>query len=299
MRAIVITENSRCDMSPLTDRTPHALLPVAGKTVLLHTLEMLHRSHVREVDVVSPKLHVELASAVDNGSLFGMEVRFVRECPDLNQSSGVCLIVGLSNLVDVDWHELVTSLGVVKVHHLIPSKLVIGSTTVALVMPPYYCEQLSSDWNEIDQIIAFSIQFSDLLDRLIPINSFAAFHSANCRLSRGKFKNLTLGGRKFASGYHVGPKSKVNVVSLQSDHGYIGSNCRIEKSARLSGDVVIGDEVTIGTGAHVSDSVIFDSTYIGANTDFRNSIVNGNLMIRVDTGACLELDDPVLFGAIA
>jgi len=299
MRAIVITEDSRCDLSPLTDRTPHALLPVAGKSVLLHTLEMLHRSYVREVDVVSANRHVELASAVDNGSLFGMEVRFVPECPDLNQSSGLCIVVGLSSLVDVDWHELVTSLDVVKAHLLIPSKLVIGSTTIAFVLPPYYREHLSSDWNEVDQIYAISIKLSYLLDRLIPINSFAAFNSANFRLLRDKIKNLTPAGRKFDSGYHIGPKSKVNVVSLLSDHGYVGSNCRIEKSARLSGDVVIGDEVIIGAGAHVSDSVIFDNTYIGANTDCRNSIVKGNLMIRVDTGACFELDDPVLFGAIA
>ena len=49
----------------------------------------------------------------------------------------------------------------------------------------------------------------------------------------------------------------------------------------------------------MSDSIILDSTYIGANTDCSDAIVSGGLMIKVDSGLYIELDDPMLFGAIS
>ena len=62
--------------------------------------------------------------------------------------------------------------------------------------------------------------------------------------------------------------------------------------------MVIGDRVVVGKGANVRDSIIFDRTYIGSNTDCSDAIIDGNLLIKVDTGVSLLLDDPVLFGAI-
>jgi len=286
-------------MAPLTDRIPHPLLPLAGKSILLHALQTLYRGSIREVDVVAPKLHDELELAVDTSSLRGMRVRFLTEYPDLQRSASLSLIIGLSNIFDVDWDELIDSLGVVRVHFLIPSMLRVGSTNVALVTPAFFSEDLSSDWNKIDKIEAVPIQLPDCDTCSVPTNSFVDYHNANFQLLRNRFDNLKPSGQKLASGYHVGRKSKLHNESLRSEHGYVGSHCRIEKSAWLSGDVVIGDNVVISSGTNVTNSIICDRTYIGENLDCRNSIVNGNLLIRVDTGACLELDDPELLAVIA
>jgi NDP-sugar pyrophosphorylase family protein len=285
-------------MAPLTERIPHALLPLAGKSILLHALQTLYRGSIREVDVVVSKLHDELESVLDTSSLRGMKVRFVTECPDLQRSATLSLIIGLSNLFDVDWDELIDGLGVVKVHFLIPSMLRFGSTNVALVTPAFFSEDLSSDWSEIDKIEAIPIQLSGNSSR-VPTNSFVDYHNANFRLLRDEFDYLKPSGRKQASGYHVGRKSKLHDETLRCERGYIGSNCRIEKSAWFSDDVVIGDNVVISSGTNVANSIIFDRTYVGENLDCRNSIINGNLLIRVDTGACLELDDPELLAVIA
>ena len=57
--------------------------------------------------------------------------------------------------------------------------------------------------------------------------------------------------------------------------------------------------MVVGKGANVRDSIIFDRTYVGSHTDCSDAIIDGNLLIKVDTGVTLLLDDPVLFGAIA
>jgi NDP-sugar pyrophosphorylase family protein len=299
MRAIILTENSRCDMSLLTDRIPHALLPLAGKSILLHVLQTLHRAEILDVDVVAPKRRDELHAAFDTSLVPGMRVRFVTECPDLGSSASLGLVIGLNELFDVDWEEMLYSLGVVKVHFLIPSMVKAGSTNVALITPPYFAEKLSSDWSEVAEIESIAVQLSGYDNCHVSTNTFVDYYNANFKVLRCEFENLGPSGRKLASGYHIGRKSKLHNESLQSEHGYVGSRCHIEESASLIGDVVIGDQVVIASGTNVADSIICDNTYIGANLDCRNAIVNGNLLIRVDTGSCLELEDPALLGALA
>ncbi len=72
MKAIIIAEGSHSSLWPLTERTPHPLLPLAGKPILMHALEILHRSSIWDVEVVSPSLSLKLASAIDTGHLIGM-----------------------------------------------------------------------------------------------------------------------------------------------------------------------------------------------------------------------------------
>lgn len=85
----------------------------------------------------------------------------------------------------------------------------------------------------------------------------------------------------------------------KSDFAFFGSSCRVDKTAALGGHVIIGERAVVGKGARIRDSIILDQTYIGANTDFSRAIVDRNLLIKVDTGVCLEIADPVLFGAVA
>ena len=297
MKAIIIAEGSHRNLWPLTERTPHPLVPLAGKSILLHALEVLHRSSIWDVEVVSPSLSQQLASATDTGHLIGMTVRFTAELPKLRHSSQHCLIIGLNDLVDADWSEVLDDFGELKLHAPMPIKMTVCATPVALLLPPYTDESISCDWHDIHRTDAISYPIGPR--RVISTDSFAAYYEANFKLLRGEFKHLRAAGRECASGHRAAPKARVSANSIQSEHGYFGSNCRVDKSARLRGDVIIGDRAVVDKGAQVRDSIIFDNTYIGSNTDCTNAIVNGNTLFRVDTGVCLKINDPLLFGAIA
>jgi hypothetical protein len=106
MRAIILAESSQCDLSPLTDHVPHPLLPLAGKSILLHALEALHRSSIRNVEIVAPTLHGKLEEAIDTRPILGMKVEFRPRMLDLRHSEEHCLIIGLSDLVDIDWNDI-------------------------------------------------------------------------------------------------------------------------------------------------------------------------------------------------
>jgi len=303
MRAIILAENSHCDLSPLTDRTPHALLPLAGKSILIHALESLHRNAIRDVEVVAPTLHRELEDALDTGPLLGMNIQFAPRMLDLRHLPEHCLIVGLQNLVDVDWDMVfegsnkLNGYGKFEYHAFFPVKITAQGEPVAMLVPPRFDEKVSCDWADISHTDAIQLPIST--ERLVNTGSLSDYYEANFRLLQHEHEYLTPAGREFVTGHRAAPNARINPTSILSKHGYFGSNSKVDKSASLSGDVIIGDNVVVDKGARVSDSIIFDNTYIGANTDCDHAIVSGGLMIKVDTGLCLELDDPVLLGAIS
>ncbi len=93
MRAIILAESSQCDLSPLTNRTPHALLPLTGKSILVHALESLHRTSIRTVEVVAPTLHGEIKASFDKESELGMNIQFIPRMLDLRHLPEHCLIL--------------------------------------------------------------------------------------------------------------------------------------------------------------------------------------------------------------
>lgn len=297
MRAIILAESSLCDLSPLTDHIPHPLLPLTGKPILQHALEALHRSSIRDVEVVAPNLHSRLEASIDTGPLLGMQVRFEPQMFDLRHSREHCLIIGLRDLTDIDWNEIFDELGELEYHALVPIRMMAMGVPVALLIPANFDGKVSCDWFDICHTEAIGFPIS--AERLVSTSSVSEYYKANFRMVQGEFKYLTPAGREFTTGHRASPRAKVNKKSIHSRHGYFGSNSKVDKSASLHGSVILGDNVIIDKGARVSDSIIFDSTYIGANTDCTGAIVSGNLMIKVATGLCLKLDDPMLFGAIA
>lgn len=296
MRAIILAESSQRNLSPLTKHMPHALLPLAGKSMLLHALEVLHRSSIRNVEVVAPTFHEELEDAVDLRPLLGMQVKFVPQMYDLRHSKEHCLIIGLQTLVDIDWNDVFDQLGELEYHAQLAIKMMALSEPVAMLIPPGFDGKVSDDWNDIYHTEAVQIPIPT--ERLVKSNSVSAYFNANVDMMKGKYKYLTSAGREFTTGHRASPKARINKKSILSKRGYFGSNSKVDKSASLFGNVVLGNNVVVDKGARVSDSIILDHTYIGANTDCINAIVSGGLMIKVDTGLCVELDDPVLFGAI-
>ena len=297
MRAIILAESSQCDLSPLTNHIPHPLLPLAGKPILMHALETLHRNSIRDVEVVAPTLHNQLEAAIDTGPLLGMQVRFEPQMFDLRHSPEHCLIIGLRDMADIDWNGVFDQLGELEYHALVPIRMMAMSVAVALLIPANFDGKVSCDWFDIYHTEA--IQLPIFADRIISTNSVSKYYKANLNMVEGRYKYMTPAGREFKTGHCASPKANVSHKSILSSHGYFGSNSKVDKTATLSGSVVLGNNVVIDKGACVSDSIILDSTYIGANTDCSDAIVSGGLMIKVDSGVCIELDDPMLFGAIA
>ena len=297
MQAIIVAEHSQCDLAPLTGQLPHPLLPLAGKTILLHALEMLHRNGIREVTVVAPTLCQKLEAAIDTGPLLGMNVKFGTQLPSLAGRQRSTLMIGLRDLCDANWPEMLNELGDLQIRALIPIRMTVKSEPVALLLPPGYAGRISSDWADVHLADAVQLPVGPL--PLVSTGTLRDYYHASFQVLQGKFRNFSPAGRESAPGHRMAPKARISPDSIRTDHAYLGAHCRVDRSAILRGRVIVGENSIVSRGARVTDSIILDDTCLGVNTDCSNAIVSRNLLIRVDTGVSLKLDDPLIFGAVA
>lgn len=290
MHAIVLTDNQDVDLGPLNELILFPLLPVAGKTIVLHVLEQLHRSGIRSVTVISRDSHSELDAAIDTGPLLGMSVHFTNQMPDFRRMDDNILVIGTSQLVDYNWeyveamHSNTHSYGVTR---LVSSP----SETLGYLLRAHSTVMIPDTWgnnNDCKNTVTLG------LPKILKLNSLSNYVDANFKLLHGEYNHHHPAGREISPHLYISPKAHISSKALETEHAYVGSHSRVDKRARLSGDVVIGDNVLIDKGACISNSLIMDGTYIGAMTSVDNAIVKGNMLIKVNSGLCLTIDDPML-----
>ncbi len=79
MKAIVLAGGYGTRLYPLTLRTPKPLLPLAGKPVLQHGLELLAQSRIREVIISLKESQRKMERFFGNGSPLGLRLTYVYE----------------------------------------------------------------------------------------------------------------------------------------------------------------------------------------------------------------------------
>lgn len=72
---------------------------------------------------------------------------------------------------------------------------------------------------------------------------------------------------------------KVKMQGEQCDSAYVGKNVHLSPSAHLSGTVLIGNNTTIGDGAHLHNVVLGDNVTIGAGASLSGAVLWDNIII--------------------
>jgi N-acetyl-alpha-D-muramate 1-phosphate uridylyltransferase len=75
-------------MRPLTDQTPKPLLHVRGKPLIVHHLEALAQSGVREVVINIAWLGEQIRAALGDGHSWGLSIRYSEEAPEALETGG-------------------------------------------------------------------------------------------------------------------------------------------------------------------------------------------------------------------
>ncbi|HEY9714549.1 MAG TPA: hypothetical protein V6C72_13870, partial [Chroococcales cyanobacterium] len=63
----------------------------------------------------------------------------------------------------------------------------------------------------------------------------------------------------------------------------LGKNSQVEAGVKLEGDIIIGDNVRIGRGSQLKNTIIWDNTVIGANAQLVDCVIAEGY--RVESGA--------------
>lgn len=89
MKAMVLAAGRGSRLAPLTDRTPKPLLPVAGKPLILHTIEHLKAAGISQIVINTHHLGGQIEAALGNGAEMGVSIQYSREAELLETGGGI------------------------------------------------------------------------------------------------------------------------------------------------------------------------------------------------------------------
>ena len=88
MKTIILAAGYGKRLRPLTDHTPKPLLPIGGKPMIVHHLEKIADSGIKEVVINLGHLGSKIPQSLGNGSTWGLSIEYSDEGPDPLETGG-------------------------------------------------------------------------------------------------------------------------------------------------------------------------------------------------------------------
>ena len=300
MDVIIFADREGQELLPLTDQTSVALLPLAGKLILEHTLEALVDVGVRQAHIILSPFADQVKLKLGDGMRWGMTLTYsTSRGEESTQQEFSKLQIPLSFPFLMLRGDVIRS-GSVK-DFIEQAQLLTASCIQALYGGENAYMLLCNNavdpdfdtlnWTDSVVLAKTTVDVPGYVSR---IDSLVAFYQANLDAAARRLDTLLIPGRETALGLTQGRNTEVYPQNIKQGIALIGSNCHIHPSVELIGEVVIGDHVIIDKRATIESSVILPHTYVGELIELRNAIVRGNDLIRVDNGSILKISDTFL-----
>jgi NDP-sugar pyrophosphorylase family protein len=117
MRAMILAAGFGTRLQPLTNTTPKALVPVAGRPLIEYGLLFLRSQGVTEVVINLHHLGEKIRAALGDGSLYGMRIVYSLEDPILESGGGIkkaqplldggaFVVLNCDTILDLDLQEV-------------------------------------------------------------------------------------------------------------------------------------------------------------------------------------------------
>jgi mannose-1-phosphate guanylyltransferase/phosphomannomutase len=117
------------------------------------------------------------------------------------------------------------------------------------------------------------------------VGTHGAYIKANFDCLEGRVK-VQIPGERVGESIWVHEEADVSTSARVDGPALIGAGAKVRAGAWVNGPCVIGGYTTIDTGAKVSNSIIWDHTYIGENSRLRGSVVCRSVTVK--NGCLLE-----------
>jgi len=284
MKTIIQADAEGRELQPLTERTCKALLPVAGKPVIVYLLETLYRAGIREATVIAGPFADQLAEYLAGGTPWGIQLDVV------SQSGFTDVVNGAGSR-----EELLMLRGDVLADMDLQQTLEYARETQSMS---------ATESSECDSIAVLVHSDSRLLPLELPgesinrLKSLQSYHQANMDVLNGRFAYLKPAGMELKDGIHAEPGATIDRDGNSKCKLFVGTSSLLPADAEIDGATIVGNNVLINRKVRLSNTVILPHTYVGAFTNLNQAIVWGNVLIRVDTGVITRIEDPHLLADI-
>lgn len=302
MDVILLADRKGQELLPLTDNTCPALLTVAGKMVIEHTLEALVEANLRQAHIILSTYAEQVKEVLGNGERWGMRLTYstsraeesvTQQLISLQNQPASPFLILRADIIRSSQLTAFLEQANTLTDSCIQALLNGENAYMVFCRDSQHSDLNCLDWhNTIQKRVAKTTV--NLSGAVATLYSLVDYHQANLDAAAGRIPKLLIPGRQTALGFTQGRNTQAYPQNLKQGIALIGSNCHLQPSVELSGDVVIADNVIIDHQASIESSVILPHTYIGELVELRNAIVRGNDLIRVDHGTALKISDSFL-----
>jgi NDP-sugar pyrophosphorylase family protein len=308
MKVVLFATRAAGALAPISDSSCVALLSVACKPLIVHTVEALAVAGLTDVIVAVSADADAVEAALGDGARWGMQFEYVHAATRESDEGLVerirhrlgeeyLLVRGeiLRTPIVAEFLDRARTLDAWSVTATIGGV----EAGVALVKRGIGLKKKASvaSWGlALGDGLGCHVEFPEA--RLSLLDSLAAFHRAHLDILDGHFGGLIIPGRETAPGVKLGYHSTLSPDAIKAVPVLVGSRCRIAKDADLSGYVVVSDDVVVDSRALLRSAVIMPHTYVGELVELDHAIVAGNRLIHVDTGVVTTVTDSFLLATI-
>lgn len=334
MKALILATGDSLKLSPLTNKLPSPLLPVAGKPIMSYTIEQLAHAGINEIVICIQHMGGQIESWFGNGRRWGVHLEYSLQRDALGNAGSVKWARGFLNepflVIKGDTYQALDMPALIESHqssNCIATSILCHESResrAAGVSQPLECYLFQPEvLDYIPERQFFDIQ-SDLLPVLAqanqPVNTFnhtgywslldtfqelqrAQVNFINALSGQmGKdeltFLNLpTIKGNKFGPTVWAGKNNIIHPSVRIFPPVIIGDNCQIGKDVELGPYTVVGSNSIIDDDASIRHSTVTEKTYIGKVVNVENKIITSNLIIDVPTGQSTYITDPFLISS--
>lgn len=257
--AVIGFSSAASPLEPAWPSTHRALLPVAGKPIIIHLIEQLAALGIKHLRIAGSIQQFPVKNRLGTGQEFGVTIRYSDiHGPDL------CLQTLLER------RECLYFIGdqLLNVAHALDSLNFARARTSSL------------DSTESAALWTLGKDGPECLQMNNPffakgacIKTASDFHLANKLLVTGTVNNFELPGRAIREHVQVGWDSNIHPTAEIEAGVTVGNQCYIGSRVYLGAGCVIGDGCVIRPGAQLINVSLLPNTFVGGTVQLRDAII--------------------------
>lgn len=246
MKALLLSFDKGEELRPITITIPKGLLPVRNVPILERNILRLREAGITEIGVITDYLGHKIKTYFEDGSSLGVSLSY------FSVKSGLKSILDSFSdealvVVEGEW------LNDASIKNMLQYE---GETVVCGKEGEGGVYFIS---HEFFPMFKNHVSFRDAI---LDLNPVVLEWSGECNRIRNHDEYL-----KANQGFGV----------------IMGRDCMISETAILTGDVVIGNGVTIDDGAIIKNSVLMDNAHVGKDCEVDNAVISRGVLLKTGT----------------
>ena len=268
--AVIGFSDRASPLEPLWPSTHRALIPIAGKPLIVHLVEQLANAGIRHIRVAGSIQQYAVRNRLRCGREWGMTIRYsdlhgdelLAECL---ATEARCLYLLGDHLYDADFGGL-------------------GANSARSEKSPDIEQGMAGIWR-IDggDVDGHSlVAATGRVTYVNPLVNALDYHHANLRAVRGFLPRLNVPGTTLHEHAIADWQAEVAADARIGSSVFIGKHCRVGQLARLESDCVLANGVVLESGARLENVSVLPNCFVGRHMSMRDAVIGADGVLALD-----------------